>query len=284
MKKIISILLVFLLSIGVCCNFKVFAEESEQEEYNQKVIKEFGLNENPTEKSAGELMTLFSKMLSANMERKGWFSVNGKSDLVDIYTYGQSATINRRQNPNKKYKVEYSKVNGDIRSFTIDELEYTYSGSGIIPTDTEFGMPFYSKEVWNRIVNINIPQSPSEVNGEDVKSLMSRFYLINLILTENHPTWGLTVNGKMLPSDINSIVNSIKNDAKYKVEYTMDNGYIRHFKVEEITSSTPKHETPETKPTETPSESTANPTESTTDTQNQNNKQHILDDEPKTGL
>ena len=51
-KKIISILLVFLLSIGVCCNFKVFAQESnlsEQEEYNQKVIEEFGLNDNPTE-------------------------------------------------------------------------------------------------------------------------------------------------------------------------------------------------------------------------------------------
>ena len=59
-KKIISILLVFLLSIGVCCNFKVFAQEIDvsmpKEEYNKNIKEEFGLKENEsTEKSAGEL-------------------------------------------------------------------------------------------------------------------------------------------------------------------------------------------------------------------------------------
>ena len=67
----------------------------------------------------------------------------------------------------------------------------------------------------------------------------------------------------------------------YNVGYSTDDGYIRHLTVEEITTSVPTPVPSETEQTPTTSEQT----ESQTDTQNQeNNKQHILDDEPNTGL
>ncbi len=280
-KKITSILLVFLLTIGVCCNFKVFAQEIDvsmpKEEYNKNIKEEFGLDENgSTEKNAQELGNILVTMTLINMEKKDWFSVNEHSDLISLYIYDYFVETN----PNKTYNVSYStKDDGYIRAFTIDGLEYEYSG--VMPTDEKFGIPFDTSEVWNSDIKKIIPQNPSEMSGKDLKKVLGTVNMINKILTENNPKWGLTVNGKASQEDMISISNSIKNDADYKVEYTMDNGYIRHFKIEEITASIPTPVPSETEQEENPS----NPTESQKDTQNQeSNKQHILDDEPKTGL
>ena len=280
-KKIISILLVFLLTMGVWCNFKVFAQEIDismpKEEYNKNIKEEFGLDENPTEKKAQELKTIIFTMSSINSQEKDWFSVNGKSDLMSllIYTFETNET-----NPDKTYNVSYSEVDGYIRSFTINELGYT-TYPGVMPTDEIFGMPFYSRDDWNNSVKKYIPQSPSEVSGKDLRVMINKLLsIVNYVLTENHPTWGLTINGKTKQEEIENIA-WIKPDADYKVEYTMDNGYIRHFKIEEITASIPTPVPSETEQEET----TSNPTESQKDTPNQeSNKQHILDDEPKTGL
>ncbi len=288
-KKIISILLVFLLSIGVCCNFKVFAEVIDvsmpKEEYNKKIIEELGLTENSsTEKSPKELGDFLYTLTRSNMENKDWFSVNGKSDLISLYIYGLYNSENTRNNPDKKYNVSYStKDDGYIRSFTIEGLEYTYPG--VMPTDTTFGIPYYSKEVWNSIVNTYIPQSPSEVTGKDIKEIIKRFAVFNWTITENYPSMGLTINGKSSEEDLGSIYDNIREDAKYKAEYTMDNGYIRRITFEEITASVPTPVPSETEQMPTTNEQTENPTESQTETQNQEtSKQHILDDEPNTGL
>ncbi len=283
MKKIISILLFFLLSIGVCCNFKVFAQEVElpmsKEEYNEGMLKDLGLEQNPTLKDVDYVLEFIDSMADVNLVQQDWLILNGKSDLISLTIYYQSALRNQQQNPNKKYNVGYSETGGYIRSFTIDGLEFTYPG--VMPTETEFGIPFYSREYWNNSIKITESQNPTEVNGKDLITPIVRIAATNMVLTENHPEWGLSVNGKILPSEITSIANSIKETAKYKVEYTMDNGYIRHLTVEEITTSVPTPVPSETEQTPTTSEQT----ESQTDTQNQdNNKQHVLDDEPKTGL
>ncbi len=166
-KKIISILLVFLLSIGVCCNFKVFAQEIDvsmsEDEYNKNIIEEFGLKENTsTEKNGQELDDILETMIMTNTRKSGWFSVNGKSDLISLFSYSTYS--------DKTYNVSYSKKNGYIRSFTIVGLDLEYPGD--MPTDTTFGVPFFSREDWNNIVKEYIPQSPSEISGKDLSEVM----------------------------------------------------------------------------------------------------------------
>ena len=287
-KKTISILLVFLLSIGVCCNFKVFAQEVDlsisKEEYNERMIKDLGLEQNPTLKDVDYVLDFIDSLITTNSEgQKNWFSLNGRSDLMSLYIYYQSALEDSFFDDTKMYNVGYSTVDGYIRTFTIDGLAFTYSG--VMPTNTAFGIPFYSKSSWNNPIERLVKQNPDGISGgERLKTRINLFAETNEMLIENHLEWGLSVNDKILPSEITSIADSIKESAKYKVEYTMDNGYIRHLTVKEITS-TSTTEIPGTEQTPTTSGQTGNPTESQTDTQNQEtNKQHILDDEPNTGL